>query len=102
MKPDAFAGYDELYKTKTRIEVGCWAHARRKFEELVKQSTVPGRAHHVMAMIGKLYDVERKFKALSYAERYEARLKQSKPSLAELKAWIRVNSSITCCYKTFT
>lgn len=88
IQADAFAGYDEVYKAKTRIEVGCFAHARRKFEEIVKQSTVPGRAHQVMAMIGKLYEVERQLKEMSYAQRYAERLKQSKPILDELKAWM--------------
>ncbi len=27
---DAYAGYDRLYEKGENIEVGCWAHARRK------------------------------------------------------------------------
>jgi transposase len=30
---DAYSGYDELFRKKDIIEVGCWAHARRKFDE---------------------------------------------------------------------
>jgi hypothetical protein len=38
MQADACAGYNELYKARRRsapiIEVGCWSHARRKFDEV--------------------------------------------------------------------
>ena len=32
---DAYSGYDELFKKEDIVEVGCWAHARRKFDEAV-------------------------------------------------------------------
>jgi len=32
---DAYSGYDELFRQEGIIEVGCWAHARRKFDEAV-------------------------------------------------------------------
>lgn len=88
IQADAFAGYDELYKDPGRIEVGCWAHSRRKFEEIVKQSHVPGRAHQAMTYIGTLYDIERALKEVSKALRYEQRLERSKPVLDEFKDWL--------------
>jgi len=33
LQADAYAGYDEIYAGGKVIEVGCWAHARRKFFE---------------------------------------------------------------------
>ncbi|MGW8323099.1 MAG: IS66 family transposase, partial [Thermodesulfobacteriota bacterium] len=30
---DAYSGYDELFRLEEIIEVGCWVHARRKFDE---------------------------------------------------------------------
>ena len=33
---DDYVGYNALLKLKGRIEAGCMAHARRKFDELVK------------------------------------------------------------------
>lgn len=32
---DAHSEYDELFKKKEVIEVGCWVHARRKFDASV-------------------------------------------------------------------
>lgn len=32
---DAYSGYDELFRKEGIIEVGCWVHARRKFDEAV-------------------------------------------------------------------
>jgi hypothetical protein len=50
---DAYSGYDELFKTKGIIEVGCWAHARRKFDEAV--SSRPKEATDILARIARLY-----------------------------------------------
>jgi transposase len=88
LQADAFAGYDELYTKGTIIEVGCFAHARRKFEEIVKQSQQPGRAHMAMEFIGQLYQIERDCKNLTYLERYQHRQQRSRPILDAFKAWL--------------
>jgi hypothetical protein len=33
LQADAYAGYDGLYRTGRVVEIGCWAHARRRFIE---------------------------------------------------------------------
>jgi transposase len=33
LQADAYSAYDAIYAGKKIIEVGCWAHARRKFDE---------------------------------------------------------------------
>src|SRR4051812_37317645 len=53
---DAYSGYDALFKSGKVIEVGCWAHARRKFHEA--RTTDPQRAHVALAYIRRLYAVE--------------------------------------------
>ena len=88
LQADAFAGYDELYAKGTIIEVGCFAHARRKFEEIVKQSQQPGRAHTALELIGQLYQIERDCKDFTYVERYQYRQQHSRPILDKLKAWL--------------
>ncbi|MCK9275691.1 MAG: IS66 family transposase [Syntrophales bacterium] len=50
---DAYSGYDELFRKKGIIEVGCWAHARRKFDEAV--SSRPKEATDILARIARLY-----------------------------------------------
>jgi hypothetical protein len=32
---DAYSGYDALGRQEGIVLVGCWAHARRKFDEVI-------------------------------------------------------------------
>jgi len=50
---DAYSGYDELFKKEDIFEVGCWAHARRKFDEAA--SSRPLEATDILARIARLY-----------------------------------------------
>jgi transposase len=93
---DAYAGYDALFATGTVLEVGCWAHARRKFFEA--QKTDPEGALYALGTIRQLYAVEREAseqadkQELSRGE-FEAlrlRLRQEKavPLLKSLGEWL--------------
>jgi len=59
LQADAFNGYDGIFlESQGRIiEVGCWAHARRKFHESRRLDGV--RMETALAWIGKLYAVEK-------------------------------------------
>ncbi len=57
LQADAYAGYDALFATGAVVEVGCWAHARRKFFEA--QKTDPENALYALGVIRQLYAVER-------------------------------------------
>ncbi len=72
---DAYSGYDELFKRPEITEVACWAHARRKFDEALKTSPEP--CSRMLALIGLLYDVERKAKETELTEEQIALLRQS-------------------------
>lgn len=89
---DAYAGYDELFRRSngTIIEVGCWAHARRKFVEA--QKTSPREAHEAVARIKQLYGVEHEAKDLDAAARRSLRQQKSVPLLASLKDWLDPHS----------
>jgi transposase len=70
---DAFAGYDAVFAQGGLVEVGCWAHVRRKFHDA--RLTDPGRALPMVKMIGELYEVEKAWRALPERERtFEHRL----------------------------
>jgi transposase len=56
IQADAFPGYDGLYGEGKATEVGCWGHARRKFDEA--KQTDPLRANQMLALIAQLYVVE--------------------------------------------
>jgi transposase len=85
---DAYAGYDELFRRSqgTIIEVGCWAHARRKFVEA--QKTSPREAHEAVARIKQLYAVEHEAKEFDVAARRSLRQEQAPPLLSALKVWL--------------
>jgi len=59
LQADAFSGYDGIYLDSDGriIEVGCWAHARRKFHESRRLDAT--RMETALAWIGKLYAVEK-------------------------------------------
>ena len=77
---DAYSGYDELFKREEIIEVGCWAHARRKFDEAA--SSRPKEATDILARIARLYhEVETPGKNLKTEELYRLRQQKAKPIL---------------------
>ena len=88
LRCDAYAGYDELFRRSqgTIIEVGSWAHARRKFVEA--QKTSPREAHEAVVHIKQLYAVEHEAKAFEVTERRSLRQQISAPLLAALKPWL--------------
>lgn len=86
---DGYQGYHNLPAGIT--VVGCWAHARRKWENLLK--TIPkekradSEAARGMAYFNALYGLEHAFEGLSPEERRERRLEKSKPIADAFFAW---------------
>jgi transposase len=80
---DAYRGYDALYATGRVVEIGCWAHARRRFVEAFMTDTTPAR---MIAYIQQLYDVERAAVDLPVEARHAARTEHSVPLLAQIDA----------------
>jgi transposase len=83
LQADAYRGYDRLYQTGRVLEIGCWAHARRRFVEAFMTDTTPAR---MIALIQQLYDVERVATALTPEARQARRHEQSAPLLAHIDA----------------
>ena len=93
MQADAFAGYDQLYLPPpengmdgTIIEVGCWAHVRRKFYD--SRQSAPELCLPVLMLIKRLYAVEAQSGDLheDAAARAARRREHSAPVLARIKA----------------
>jgi transposase len=76
---DAYSGYDDLFRRKWVTEVGCWVHARRKFDEAVSSRTI--EATEVMARIAQLYRVEAECTDMPLQERRLTREERSRPIL---------------------
>lgn len=88
LQADAYGGYDGIYlKSNGAItEVACWAHCRRYWHKAREED--PARAHHVLAVIAKLYKVENDTRELSAAARLSAREQVARPLLNDLKSWL--------------
>jgi hypothetical protein len=86
---DDFSGYKQLM-TQGITEVGCLAHARRKFFDL-HISNKSQIAHSALEQIARIYDIEREVKELLPDERQRIRQKRSKPLLDALHQWMILN-----------
>ena len=86
---DGYQGYHRL-PGNIRV-VGCWAHARRKFDEalqtLPKEMQKDSPAAIGECYCSRLFKLEQAFAELTPEERYEKRLEQEKPVLDALLSW---------------
>ena len=87
---DGYDGYNALARTEGIEHLVCWAHVRRRFVEAVRVQPKgkQGRADEAVALIGRLYGIERDHKNATDAVRFQARQQHSLPALAELHAWL--------------
>ena len=87
---DGYEGYNALARTDGIEHLVCWAHVRRKFVEATRVQTKgkKGRADEAVALIGKLYGIEKDCKDTNDPERFLARQQRSVPVLAELREWL--------------
>ena len=77
-------GYHVYHNLPTDITIiGCWSHARRYFENILKKQSHEQRkgssAERGVAYINALFKLEREFADLSPEERLQKRLEKSKP-----------------------
>jgi transposase len=92
MQADAYAGFNRLYEAARKpgpiIEVGCWAHARRKFFELARLKRAP-IAIEAVEQIDVLFAIEREINGLPPQQRAAVRNERSRPLVTELHAFLR-------------
>jgi hypothetical protein len=83
---DDFSGYKASFAQGV-TEIGCMAHARRKFFDLhaANQSQL---AAYVLEQMGLLYEIERQAKPLDIEKRYQWRQQKAKPILDALHQWL--------------
>ena len=92
LQADAYGGYDKIYAGQgSQVqEVGCWAHARRRFYECSQGSGKEGLAHQGLAFIRLLYHIEAEAseQCLSPPERKVWRQERAPPILQDFKRWL--------------
>ncbi|MBK5247334.1 MAG: IS66 family transposase, partial [Peptostreptococcaceae bacterium] len=88
IQTDGYVVYDIYENKKGVLPIGCWAHARRKFKDALKEDKA--RAEYALEQIGLLYDVERQAdqENLSFAERAELRSRLSYPIMVAFEKWM--------------
>jgi len=101
VQTDGYSGYNFLDSDPHICHIGCWAHARRKFMDVIKAQGKNrkkiGSADVALKYINDLYRVEKEAKknqwppALIYQERQE----KSAPILAQFRQWLTKRSGQT-------
>jgi len=79
---DAAPGHDQVMNTPGIIELGCWAHATRRFKEAV--ACHPHDAKHLLGLIDTLYCVEAEAEDQPPDIRLALRQEKSQPIMDEL------------------
>jgi hypothetical protein len=98
VQADAANLYDRLYAESSdsedggAIEVGCWAHARRRFFDA--QLTDRDRALIGLGFIRRLYEADRVASRSPPSRGTEERLRLAQPVLEAFKAWIDAESLV--------
>lgn len=103
---DGYEGYHKLSEklSKDIVVVGCWAHARRKFDEalkvLPKNQQAGSGALHGKQVCDKLFSIERSLADLTPEERFVKRQELARPVLDEFHHWLKHKNVGTSAFGT--
>jgi transposase len=95
---DGYAGY---HKVAGVTLVGCWAHARRKYDEALKVAPAEAKgnpetvAAQGLAYCNQLFTIERDLQGATPEERHAARQQRSRPVIEAYQAWLKQQRSRT-------
>jgi len=97
LQTDGYEGYGAIGQEPGITHVGCWAHARRKFDEALKaqknsakkkRSVKESKALQGLAFIQKLYKIERQIQEKPPDEIHRIRQERSRPVIEQLRSWL--------------
>jgi len=88
IQTDGYEAYSIYEQKKGVLLLGCWAHARRKFEESLVEDKAG--AEYALAQIGKLYQVETMAteQGMDDKQRSELRQRLAYPIMVVFEKWI--------------
>ena len=103
LQVDGYKGYDQLYCSVAGKRLGCMAHVRRKFVDVLKTIAKPHRDKHpaapIVKLIGQLYAVEAEVReansCFDAATRAAARQAKSVPLFKQLEEMIAIEGLAT-------
>ncbi len=112
VQTDGYGAYSIYENKKGVLLLGCWAHARRKFTEAMKEDKAG--AEYALEQIGLIYGVESMAddQGLDYQQRAELRSRLAYPILYGFERWIvnympkalpkgRMSQALTYTYSLF-
>lgn len=93
IQSDGYGAYQIYEKKENVLLLGCWAHARRKFEYALKDD--PPKAEYALQQIGQLYELERRISEedLSKEQIEDLRKKEAYPILQNFEKWMDITYS---------
>ena len=94
LQTDGYAGYHGVTDDNEINLIGCWAHARRKFDVVIKankglKGAKKSKAERAMSDIRQLYRIEKKLKGKTPEEAHTLRQEKAKPIIEKLKIWLQ-------------
>lgn len=91
---DEYAAYESVLQAcPGRVAAGCLAHARRKYDELLRNQGNSAVAPEALRRIAQIYRLERELASLSCEERLARRRSDAQPLWEALHAWLQVERS---------
>ncbi len=91
---DEYKAYDRVISAEPeRFAAGCLAHARRKFDELLREGGRSAVATEALQRIAQIYRVERELGALPTQARLDSRQAITRPMWEQLHAWLQLECS---------
>ena len=95
MQTDGYASYNIVANREGVTQLGCWAHARRKFADIIKSgaSDVKSKvlAKELVAMVAKLYKIEKEIKDAPPDKKKQVREEKSVQILKDIEEWCDVH-----------
>jgi len=95
VQTDGYSGYDFLDRKEGVVHLACWAHARRKFVNVIKargkqRRGKPSHADTALDFIHDLYRIEKSARKQSITDDalLERRQSEAIPILTKMKAWL--------------
>jgi transposase len=87
---DGYEGYQAACDQHQIKRLGCWAHARRKFVEAqkIQPKGKTGKADQALALIQKLYSIEKLIKDKPPDQKYGIRQEEARPIIEKLREWM--------------
>ncbi len=91
MQTDGYAGYNIVANKEGVTQLGCWAHARRRFADILKSGVSDAKskryAKELIDMVAKLYKVEKEIRDSPPDKKKIVRQERSVSILQEIQEW---------------